>query len=95
MSGFEKKRKYAREPYDISLDFIILLMQEYEFKRIAAMGKTVDKNPEGIGIITDFPLEAGHVLRWKDNQNKGVLQLAMVKWSRQIDNHCRAGLLLI
>jgi len=77
------------------MDFIILLIEESEFRRIASTGRTVDKNPEGIGIITDFSLEAGHVLRWKDMQHKGILQLALVKWSRQIDSHCRAGLLLI
>jgi hypothetical protein len=95
MDSSEKRLNPAREPYNITLDFTILLIKEAEFMRVAARGETVDKSPAGIGIITDFPLEAGHVLRWNDQDNKKILYLALVKWSLQIDNRFRAGLLLI
>ena len=95
MDNFRDKRKHTREPYTVSLDFTVLLTQESEFKRVAAKGKTVDKSPSGIGIITDFPLEAGHVLKWNDEDNRSILHLAMVRWSQQVDGLYRAGLLLI
>lgn len=95
MDNFREKRKHTREPYTVSLDFTVLLTQESEFKRVAAKGKTVDKSPSGLGIITDFPLEAGHVLKWNDQDNRSILHLAMVRWSRQDESYYRAGLLLI
>ena len=95
MNSTEKRQNPARDPYNITLDFTILLTKGAEFMRVAARGETVDKSPAGIGIITDFPLEAGHVLRWNDQNNKKILYLGLVKWSLQINNRYRAGLLLI
>ena len=91
----QEVRKHAREACDISFEFTILFTQSSEFKRVTATGKTIDKSPAGIGLITDFPLEPGHVLEWDDQHNKGNLHIAMVKWSRQSDNYYRAGLIFI
>jgi hypothetical protein len=89
------ERKHAREACSIALEFTILFTQSSEFKRVSAKGKTIDKSPAGIGLITDFPLEPGHVLEWDDQHNKGNLHIAMVKWARQIDSYYRAGLVFI
>jgi hypothetical protein len=77
------------------LEFTVLLTHSTELKRIAARGKTVDVSPSGIGIITDFPLEAGHVLEWDDKHNKGNLHIALVKWAQEDEGSCRAGLIFI
>ena len=53
------ERKHARETCSISLEFTILFTHSSEFKRVSAKGKTIDKSPAGIGLITDFPLEPG------------------------------------
>ena len=95
MSNYQEQRKHKREACSISLDFTILFTQSSEFKRLKATGKTIDKSPQGLGIVTDFPLEPGHVLEWDDQHNKGNLHIAMVKWSRQFDNDYRAGLVYI
>ena len=89
------ERKHAREACSISLEFTILFTQSSEFKRVSAKGKTIDKSPAGIGLITDFPLEPGHVLEWDDLHNKGNLHIAMVKWARKCDSYYRAGLVFI
>ena len=89
------ERKHVREACSISLEFTILFTHFSEFKRVSAKGKTIDKSPAGIGLITDFPLEPGHVLEWDDKHNKGNLHIAMVKWARQSDNYYRAGLIFI
>jgi len=91
----QEERKHAREACSISLEFTILFTQSSEFKRVIATGKTVDKSPAGIGLITDFPLEPGHVLEWDDQHKKGNLHIAMVKWARQLDSCYRAGLIFI
>lgn len=95
MSTYKEKRKHAREPYNISFDLTVLLTESTEFQRLAATGKAVDKSPAGLGIITDFPLEPGHVLEWDDQHKKGTLHIAMVKWALQIENYYRAGLIFI
>ena len=95
MSNNHIERKYAREACSISLEFTILFTQSSEFKRVRATGKTIDKSPAGIGLITEFPLEPGHVLEWDDQHNKGNLHIAMVKWARQLDSYYRAGLIFI
>lgn len=89
------ERKHAREACSISLEFTILFTQSSEFKRVSAKGKTIDKSPAGIGLITDFPLEPGYVLEWDDQHNKGNLHIAMVKWASKFDSYYRAGLIFI
>ena len=91
----QEARKHAREACSISLKFTILFTQSSEFKRVSATGETIDKSPAGIGLITDFPLEPGHVLQWDDQHNKGNLHIAMVKWARKFDSYYRAGLIFI
>lgn len=95
MSNYKEQRKHAREPYTISLDFTVLLTQATEFQRLPATGKALDKSPAGLGLITAFPLEPGHVLQWDDQHKKGALHIAMVKWTKQMDNLYRAGLIFI
>ena len=92
---YHKARKYLREPYDSRLEFIVLLTQSSEFMRISAEGKIVDKSPAGIGLITDFPLEAGHVLEWDDRHSQGNLHIAIVKWAQPVENCYRAGVVFI
>lgn len=91
----QPERKHVREACSIPLEFTILFTHYSEFKRVSATGKTVDQSPAGIGLVTDFPLEPGHVLEWDDLHKKGNLHIAMVKWARQFDNSYRAGLVFI
>lgn len=93
--NYHRKRKYVREPYDSRLEFIVLLTQSSEFMRISAKGNIIDKSPAGIGLITDFPLEAGHVLEWEDLHSDGKLHIAIVKWAKPVENHYRAGVVFI
>ena len=95
MDNYQTERRYTREPYNSVLEFTVLLTQATELKRIVARGETVDKSPAGIGLLTDFPLEAGHVLEWDDQHTKGNLHIALVKWALQIENSYRAGLVFI
>ena len=77
------------------MEFTVLLTQSSELQRLAGTGKTIDKSPAGIGLVTDFPLEPGHVLEWDDQHHKGNLHIALVKWAQQVDNSYRAGLVFI
>jgi len=92
---FQEKRKHLRENYTVAIDFTVLLTQSSEYKRITSSGQTIDKSAGGLGIITDFPLEAGHVLQWDDQHKRGNLHMAVVKWAQPAGNSYRAGLFFI
>jgi len=91
----EEKRKDERVPYNSPLHFIVLSDEAPEFRRIRSTGEIIDASKSGIGIITGFPLQPGHVLEWDDKHQKGKLHIALVKWSREQDNQYRAGLMFI
>ena len=91
----EEKRRDERTPYNSHLRFIVLSAETPEFQRIQASGEIIDASKSGIGIITGFPLQPGHVVEWDDKHQKGKLHIALVKWSLEQDNHYRAGLMFI
>jgi len=93
-SGSEK-RVHKRVPYTDSMNFTVLFMQTADFRRIDSSGKIVDASQGGIGILTDFPLESGHILEWSDKHQKGKLHIAIVKWTKPFENFHRAGLMFI
>jgi len=95
MDNFQEQRKHLRENYTVPIDFTVLLTQSSVYRRVASSGQTVDKSLAGLGIITDFPLEAGHVLQWDDQHKKGNLHMAVVKWAHKVENSYRAGLVFI
>ncbi|MGE5300725.1 MAG: hypothetical protein ACM3MB_07140 [Acidobacteriota bacterium] len=55
----------------------------------------MDASSAGIGILADFPLRPGDVLEWDDRHQKGKLNIALVKWSREQDARYSAGLMFI
>lgn len=95
MNASTEKRRHQREPYNADIEFIVLFMDEDDFKRVNSKGKILDVSQSGIGISTDFPLEPGHVLQWDDQHTKGKLHMALVKWSEQMQNFYRAGLMFV
>jgi hypothetical protein len=90
-----EKRIHKRVPYSDSMNFTVLSAQTANFSRIDSEGKIVDASQGGIGILTDFPLEPGHILEWRDRHQRGKLHIAIVKWTRPLDNFFRAGLMFI
>lgn len=95
MENYTEKRSFTRVPYEAPLDFIVLVTQEQDLQKIEANGKIIDASDAGIGIMTDYPLQPGHILEWDDKHQKGKLHIAMVKWSQEQTNLCRAGLLFV
>jgi hypothetical protein len=95
MDSVEEKRRHKRVPFHSPIHFIVLSSETPEFQRIPSSGEIVDASSAGIGILTSFPLQPGHVLEWDDMHQKGKLHIALVKWSREQDDRCRAGLMFI
>ena len=95
MGVFTKKRSFTRDLYEAPLNFTVLLTQGSDLQKIEATGRIIDTSEAGIGIMTEFPLEPGYVLEWDDKHQRGKLHIALVKWSQQQANLCRAGLLFV
>ncbi len=89
------QRRFERTTCDDLLDFTVLPMEISDLKRIRSSGRMIDASEGGIGLITEFPLQSGHVLEWNDKHLKGHLHIGLVKWSQKQNNHYRAGLALI
>ena len=95
MDTSTEKRQHPRKPYNTDFEFIVLYMDSDDFRRISSKGKILDVSQAGLGILTDFPLEPGHVLQWDDMHTKGKLHMALVKWSEKSDSLYRAGLIFV
>ncbi|MBI5640342.1 MAG: PilZ domain-containing protein [Nitrospirae bacterium] len=95
MEASSEKRMHERIKYSGSICFTILFMQSSEFKRMRSCGEILDVSRSGLGLKTEFPLDAGYILEWDDEHRKGKLHVAMVKWSQKTDDSYRAGLKFI
>ncbi len=75
--------------------YSVSVLDMRELKQIHDVAVSVDISTEGIGILTDYPLEEGHVLTFNDeiNMNNITAKSAVVRWSGKIDgNIYRVGL---
>jgi len=91
MDTYNIKRKDERLPYSASLQFTVLCLQESNHQRIKTQGEIIDASKSGLGIMTGFPVEPGHVLMWNDKHQKVKLHIALVKWAKEQDSSYRAG----
>lgn len=90
-----ERRKHTRETYNDSIEFVVLEETDDGLDRKHAHGTIVDVSSVGIGLQTHYALQEGHVVEWDDKHEKGKLHIALVKWSRKIEDFYRAGLLFI
>ncbi len=95
MQDFEKKRKFERAPYTGAIKFSVLFTESEDLKRIDAEGKIINASQSGIRIETNYPLQAGHVLQWDDEHQKGKLHIASVRWSQDLGGYYSAGAMFI
>ena len=97
MNTEKDRRKEKRFSYSANIEFTVLStsMQDLRHQKIQTEGEIINASKSGIGIMTSLPLEPGHVLMWDDQHLKGKLHIALVKWVREENSSCRAGLTFI
>jgi len=64
-------------------------------KKINNIAVSVDISSEGNGMLTDFPIEQGHILTFEDEiaiNNHQSKKAAVVKWTGKINGKYRVGL---
>lgn len=86
---------HERESYNDAITFTGLFMRASDFIREDTSGEILDASKSGLGLVTTFPLEAGHVLEWDDRHQEGNLHIAMVRWAERLNDHYRAGVMFI
>jgi hypothetical protein len=88
-------REDLRTPFIAPVRYSVSVLDMRALKEINGIAVSVDIGKGGMGILTDFPLEQGHVLtfddaiRMKDHHAK---KAAIVKWTGKIDGKYRVGL---
>lgn len=86
------QRKFERKTFDEAISYVVPVLDLREIKLLNLAARAFDISDDGIGITTDYSLEAGHVLRFTDggslNRDMGI-----VRWSRECGNKhsSRAG----
>ena len=88
-------RNDARNPFVEALEYSVTVVDDKEPKKIEDIAVCVDLSSRGIGILTNHPLRAGHIVDFKNSEKPDLLSAkrAEVKWTEKIDDSIyRAGL---
>ncbi len=94
MSSEEERRRARRTEFGKSLEYTLSLLDAKELRRIHSTGTGLDISDGGLGFSTEFPLEPGHILilRMEDDQTSYA---AIVRWSEpQSSGRFRIGAML-
>ena len=94
---FLERRKYERKPYVKHLRFYLtaLYTDISKMKEPDYEGISIDISEEGLGMITDYPLNEGDILFFKDEVkvNDNIATSGIVKCVQRLaDTRYRIGL---
>lgn len=86
---YDKTRKFERKPFSQIINYSVSPLDFKERKWVNLTGNAIDISETGIGIRTDYPLEAGHMLWF----NEGIKEKAgFVKYCIKLENGYRVGI---
>jgi hypothetical protein len=88
-------RTILRQPFFKAMKFSMPVIDMKVLWRVSKICVSVDVSEKGIGIMTGYPLAAGHVLTFEDEiqMHNYSAKIAIVRWTRHIENNkYRAGL---
>ncbi len=88
-------RKDTRTPFIKPVKYSVTVLEMRELRRIYNTAISVDISAGGLGMLTGYSLEEGHVLNFENEINmKGITaKSAIVRWSGKLNgNNYRVGL---
>jgi hypothetical protein len=87
----DNKRHNARKHGPEAIDFSIIgYTNQKDFIPTEGIeGKITDISETGLGLLTDFPLEAGNLLRFNF---KSLTKTGVVMWSMKLNGSFKAGI---
>jgi CheY-like chemotaxis protein len=88
--NYEKRRKYDRRPSSLDINFSLTLFNKQGLN-LDRKANVIDLSNAGIGLLTNYPLEQGQLLRFDQNI---AYKIGLVKWVTKIDDKYRAGIKL-
>jgi hypothetical protein len=91
-------REHTREPIDIPVQYFVVISKFREIEKITDSAVAVDISTGGIGLLTRFFLEAGHVMIFDDQikMNGIAAKIGVVRWvDRSNNSKYRVGLKFI
>jgi len=86
--SYEKRRKFDRSPSSLNINFSLTLFDKEKFE-LDKKADTIDLSSGGIGLLTEYPLEPGQLIRLDQNISH---KIGLVRWVKKIDNAYRAGI---
>lgn len=89
------KRKHPRKSLSIPITYSVNVLEFLELKKIHKKAMTTDISDKGIGLITDYPLEPGHVLILSNSDRNLSQKIAIVRWAMKSHDSYRVGLELV
>ncbi len=91
LSNREKEnRRYARHKESIPLEFAKKGESNKTYNCVSR-----DISESGIGMISDYALEIGQIITFKDKAGSLARKSAIVIWNQKVDNKRRIGLMFI
>jgi hypothetical protein len=88
-------RSHERNPFVETLEYSVRVEDFKRLRIINEVAVAINFSKKGIGILINHPIEAGHVLTFKNNRKVHIplATTAIVKWADRIDDTTyRAGL---
>ena len=91
-------REYERSPHITPIKYSLSGINIDQMKKVENVAVSVDISTGGMGIITDYPLQQGHILTFRHSVKINDFlskQAAIVQWTGKVNGQCRAGLKFI
>ena len=82
-----EKRAAERTPFNEKIDFLLPINDFRAITTLSLSCNAIDISSTGMGIVVDYPIEPGHVLRF----NRFTHPFGIVRWCRKLDENYRAG----
>lgn len=88
----DDRRRYPRRDSSIPVTYSVSIIEFRELKKVRGSGMATDISDKGLGLITDYPLEPGHVLILSNSDSALFPKIAIVRWVTRISDSYRIGL---
>ncbi|GAB4487018.1 MAG: hypothetical protein OHK006_15620 [Thermodesulfovibrionales bacterium] len=85
------RRRHRRIGYDMPVEFSVSMDEFAQLDTATARAVGVDISDEGMGFVTDFKVEPGHLLRIE--RGDGTALTAEVRWVGAIEGKYRVGVI--
>lgn len=82
------KREFGRRPCEGVVDYLVIGLEDVNWRGMSLKARIIDISEGGVGIETEYPLEAGHAVHF----NGDIGEIGAVRWSERRGSCYRAGI---